>query len=163
MSELYTYRPETSRFVQALTRSGRLTRPRPPGSATSTPVESPAVEARARRAERLVLQGADTALDAVEQLAGTAVSGRQQVVVAMLDRLAGDALVQQGRTREGVARLHQGLASAREAAAPFEVALTLEALARVAPGDGSAARQAAEHFARLGVVSTPKVPLPDEL
>jgi hypothetical protein len=45
---------------------------------------------------------------------------------------------------------------ARDAHAEYEVALTLHALAKTCGGDS---REAADLFARLGVVATPNVPL----
>jgi tetratricopeptide (TPR) repeat protein len=122
-------------------------------------VESLAIEARAREAERLVLAGDPRAFDVAEEVAARAHRlGGHGVLLAMLDRLAGCALVQAGERTKGMALLDRSLERAVRAGAPFEIALTQDARARVDPSDAAAAADAAARFAALGVVSTPDVP-----
>ena len=124
-------------------------------------MESLALEALAREVERRVLTSADGALELVDEVVTRAVRlGGQGVLLAMVDRLAGCALLQRGDVDAGRQRLRSGLDRARQVRAPFEIALCQQALARLDPEDGSAAAEAATIFDRLGVVATPDIPLP---
>jgi tetratricopeptide (TPR) repeat protein len=116
-------------------------------------------EALARRAECLVLAGrfqealdiAPTVLEAVEE---------NPLLGPFLERLNGYALVQARRADEAGPRFERSLELARELDADYEVALTLEALGRTRLGDPDTAAASQAIFERLGVVSTPRVPLP---
>lgn len=116
-------------------------------------------EALARRAECLVLAGrfqealdiAPTVLEAVEE---------NPLLGPFLERLNGYALVQARRADEAGPRFERSLELARELDADYELALTLEALGRTRLGDPEAAAASQAIFERLGVVSTPRVPLP---
>ena len=113
------------------------------------------VEAEVRLAECLVFEGRHKeAAKAVEMLLSANVS----TYVATLERLAGYAVIQ-GRAPFAKAKPHfdASLEAARAAEAPYEAALTLLAVAQTG---GGASDEADEILARLGVVSTPKVPLP---
>jgi hypothetical protein len=82
------------------------------------------------------------------------------LVGAFLERLHGYALVQARRAGEAGPRFERSLELARGLGADYEVALTLEALARTRLGDPEAEAESQTIFERLGVVSTPRVPLP---
>ncbi|HEY3540906.1 MAG TPA: adenylate/guanylate cyclase domain-containing protein [Gaiellaceae bacterium] len=75
---------------------------------------------------------------------------------AMAERLAGYAVIQ---SRAPYARAKPHFEAAREAAtsSPYELALTLRAMADTNGGD---AEEADEILRQLGIVSTPRVPLP---
>jgi hypothetical protein len=77
---------------------------------------------------------------------------------AVLERLAGYAVVQ-SRAPFAKAKPHfdASAVAARAADAPYELALTLRAIAETGGDDGA---EAAAILERLGVVSTPSVPLP---
>jgi class 3 adenylate cyclase/tetratricopeptide (TPR) repeat protein len=123
-------------------------------------VESLALEALAREVERRVLANADGALELVDEVVTRAVRlGGQGLLLAMVDRLAGCALLQQGDVDAGRQRLRSGLDRARQVGAPFEVALAQRVLARL-DSDEAAAGEADAILKRLGVVSTPDIPLP---
>ena len=68
--------------------------------------------------------------------------------------------MQARRAEEAGARLERSLELARELDADYEVALTLEALARTGLGGPEAEGEGQAILERLGVVSTPHVPLP---
>ena len=122
-------------------------------------VESLALEALAREVERRVLANADGALELVDEVVTRAVRlGGQGVLLAMVDRLAGCALLQQGDVDAGRQRLRSGLDRARQVGAPFEVALAQRVLARL-DSDEAAAAEADAILSRLGVVSTPDIPM----
>jgi class 3 adenylate cyclase/tetratricopeptide (TPR) repeat protein len=131
---------------------------------TKVGAESLALEALAREVERRVLVARTDALVLAEEVAARASRlGGQGVLLAMVDRLCGYALAQAGDRAAGLDFLRSGLDRASRASAPFEIALTLEALGRVDPGTDeamTAAAAAVDRFATLGVVSTPTVPLP---
>ncbi|MEO5574683.1 MAG: tetratricopeptide repeat protein [Gaiellaceae bacterium] len=111
-------------------------------------------ETQARLAECLVLQGRHR--EASETLEPLLEADSPQLAIA--ERLAGYAVLQ---SRAGLdeARPHfeSSLEAARAANAEYEVALTLRAIAEASGADDG---QAAEILRRLGVVSTPRVPLP---
>ena len=79
---------------------------------------------------------------------------------AFLERLHGYALVQARRAEEAAPRFERSLELARGLGADYEVALTLEALARTRLGDPEAEAESRLILERLGVLSTPRVPLP---
>ena len=121
--------------------------------------EALAHETQARRAECLVLAGrfqealdvAPTVLEAAED---------NPLLYPLLERLHGYALVQARRADEAGARFERSLELARELEADYELALTLEALARTGLGGQEAEAESQAILERLGVVSTPRVPLP---
>jgi hypothetical protein len=88
------------------------------------------------------------------------------VALAMLDRIAGVALVQSGRRAAGVERLMASRQRATAANAEFELALTLHVWARVEALAGEPAAAALEAASqaildRLGVHRLPDAPLPE--
>jgi class 3 adenylate cyclase/tetratricopeptide (TPR) repeat protein len=116
-------------------------------------------ETEARRIECFVLAGRyQEALDVVP--AALEAAGENALLGAFLERLHGYALVQARRAPEAGAHLEQSLELAREFPADYEVALTLEALARTGLGAPEAEAESRAILERLGVVSTPAVPLP---
>jgi class 3 adenylate cyclase/tetratricopeptide (TPR) repeat protein len=132
--------------------------------------EGQALETEARMAENFLFWGdgeragnlAAATLDRVE-LVG------QQVLRAMLYRIRGYAMMAIDPDSSAArASLEESLAIARSVNAPYEAALTLEALAREAdrrggPEPRGLASEAKEIFQALGVVSTPTAPLPLDL
>ena len=116
-------------------------------------------ETEARRAECLVLAGrfqealdvAPTVLEAAEE---------NPLLYPFLERLHGYALVQARQAEEAGPRFERSLELARELEADYEVALTLEALGRTGLGNAEAEAESQAILERLGVVSTPRVPLP---
>jgi class 3 adenylate cyclase/tetratricopeptide (TPR) repeat protein len=116
-------------------------------------------DTEARRAECFVLAGRHQ--DALEILpAALEATEERPLVGAFLERLYGYALVQARRAGEAGPRFERSLELARGLGADYEVALTLEALARTRLGDPEAEAKSQTIFERLGVVSTPRVPLP---
>jgi class 3 adenylate cyclase/tetratricopeptide (TPR) repeat protein len=123
------------------------------------------IETKTRLSERALLAGdstealhqADETLVAIEQ------SGGGSLQHALVHRLRGYALMQLADLDGAADALEQSLAVARGANETYELALTLEACARLAElrgEDGSAqAKESMGLLARLGVVSTPEVPL----
>jgi tetratricopeptide (TPR) repeat protein len=117
---------------------------------TSLGAEALIADARAWLAECLVLEGRyKEALAAVAELPeGDPIA----------ERLAGYAIVQsRGPLAKATPRFEASAAAARAANRPFELALALRALEETTktPSD-----EAARILAELGVVSTPRVPLP---
>ncbi len=93
--------------------------------------------------------------------------GRQLAVVpwlrALLQRLLGSALVQAGDREAGIAALHEAVSLSRASGSQFELAMGLDALARLHPGTPEAAsgrHEADEVFDRLGVIGIARIPLP---
>jgi class 3 adenylate cyclase/tetratricopeptide (TPR) repeat protein len=123
------------------------------------------METNARLAERALLAGeSDEALRlSDETLSAIAQAGGGSLQNAFVHRLRGYALAQQGELDRGEVALRMSLELAREADETYELALALEALARLAElrgEDGSEeARESKALLARMGVVSTPDVPL----
>ncbi|MFL5737512.1 MAG: tetratricopeptide repeat protein, partial [Actinomycetota bacterium] len=83
----------------------------------------------------------------------------------LLLRVRGYALMQASRLDEAAQALEESLADARERGADYEIGLTLEAMSRLKRQLGEEADAAMELeyrgiFNRLGVRSTPEVPLP---
>jgi class 3 adenylate cyclase/tetratricopeptide (TPR) repeat protein len=122
--------------------------------------EGLALEVDARRAECFVFEGRyrEAAKAAESTLAQAAALGRTASLGSLLERLLGYALHQARQPAKARPHFEESLRLAREAKAEYEVALTLRALAET--GAPEHAAEAAEIFERLGVVSTPKVPLP---
>ncbi len=125
------------------------------------------VELDSREAEKLVFLGeGEAALPVVRDATARAEAlGGIPVVLAMLDRLHGLALVQVGDRAAGLERLLSSRGRATAASADFELALTLHEWARVERVVGSPAAAALELaagtiLAGLGVQSVPEVPLP---
>jgi len=79
---------------------------------------------------------------------------------ARLERLLGYALHQARRPDEARPHFDESVRIARELGADYELALTLKALADTGADGGAERAEAQEIFDRLGVVSTPRVPLP---
>ena len=116
-------------------------------------------ETQARRAECFVLAGRfQEALDLAPTVLEAA--GENRLLYPFLERLYGYALVQARRQDEARPRFERSLELARELEADYEVALTLEALGRTRLGDPDAEAESKAILDRLGVVSTPRVPLP---
>jgi class 3 adenylate cyclase/tetratricopeptide (TPR) repeat protein len=112
-------------------------------------------ETRARVAECLVLEGRHKE---ATSLVGSLLENGAATQRAVLERLAGYAVVQ-SRAPFAKAKPHfdASAEAARAADAPYELALTLRAIAETGGDDGA---EAAAILERLGVVSTPSVPLP---
>jgi class 3 adenylate cyclase/tetratricopeptide (TPR) repeat protein len=125
--------------------------------------ESFVLEVDAREAERLVLTGAGAgALALIEATSARANDlGGMAMLLAMLDRLAGCALAQAGDAPAAVDRLRTSLGRCD---ADYEVALTLQVLARLGADAGPAGpadpgRAADDLLGGLGVVATLDLPL----
>jgi class 3 adenylate cyclase/tetratricopeptide (TPR) repeat protein len=126
--------------------------------------EAELVDTDARIAEALVLQG--RCEDAVELasacLQRTAVGGGASQD-PLLHRVRGYAHFQRGDGDSALADFEESMRRARERHARYEVALTLDAIARAAERRGArdlaSRREADELFASLGVVFVPTVPL----
>jgi tetratricopeptide (TPR) repeat protein len=118
-----------------------------------------AVETEVRRAECLVLEGRRReALELAEStLALAGETGQLGTVGPALERTLGYALVQDRRPDEARPHFERSRELARAWRAPYELALTLRALAESC---GERSAEADEIFERLGVVTTPHVPLP---
>jgi class 3 adenylate cyclase/tetratricopeptide (TPR) repeat protein len=128
--------------------------------------ERAAVEIDARIAENLVLSGETTAAEALidETLRRLEKVGGWATVATMLTRLRAYTLAQRGDLEAARSTAHEALAIGRGGKASYEVALTLEALARIddlrdGPGVGEYAEESRRLLAELGVVATPDVPL----
>jgi tetratricopeptide (TPR) repeat protein len=116
-------------------------------------------ETEARRIECFVLAGRHQ--EALEILAAALeVIEDRPLVGAFLERLHGYVLVQARRAGEAGAPFKRSLELARGQGADYEVALTLEALGRTRLGDPEAETESRAILERLGVKSTPLVPLP---
>jgi tetratricopeptide (TPR) repeat protein len=113
------------------------------------------VEAEIRLAECLVFEGRHK--DAAKAV-GKLLASDASTYIATLERLAGYAVIQ-SRAPFAKAKPHfdASLAAARGAETPYEEALTLLAVTQTG---GETSGEADEILARLGVVSTPRVPLP---
>ncbi len=123
------------------------------------------VETDARRAECLVLQGASAeALRIADDTLNRAQALGSAVEAAMLERIRGFALAQLGDITAARGAFELSLAGARELSARYEVALTLDAMVRLAMletgiVDVAARKEADELFTALGLVRAPEVPL----
>jgi tetratricopeptide (TPR) repeat protein len=120
----------------------------------------------ARIAESLVFAGrADEALElAVETLRRAGTGEGVFILMPMLERVRGLALMQLGRLEEARAALVESERRARADSADYEVALALDALVTLGLLEGRPAekteRERDRIFGRLGVVRTPRIPLP---
>jgi ATP/maltotriose-dependent transcriptional regulator MalT len=123
------------------------------------------LEAKTRLAELAVLVGdsSEALHQADETLQAIAETGGGSVLHALLYRLRGYALIQAGNLDDAHEALGRSLEIAREAEETYELALTLQASAQLAElrsEDGSAAaKESVTLLARLGVVSTPSIPV----
>jgi len=119
-------------------------------------------ETSARIAEARMLAGEHR--EAYAAATALLAEAESPVLRALLERVAGYAALQNRDPEAARQHLKRSLADAREAAAPYEQALTLQALAELARREGRDAAgpeaEARELFERLGVVATPRVPLP---
>jgi len=121
--------------------------------------EALARETEARRAECFVLAGRyQEALDVTPAVLEAA--EENPLLYPLLERLHGYALVQARRAEEAGARFERSLELARELEADYEVALTPEALGRTGLAGPEAEAESQAILERLGVLSTPRVPLP---
>jgi tetratricopeptide (TPR) repeat protein len=118
------------------------------------------LETKARLAELAVLERRPDEAVALadEVLTTTEESESGATLRALLHRVRAYALAQQGDALCMAEALRWSLDVAREAEETYEVALTLEAMARL-QGDEDAAAESRGLLARLGVVSTPEVPV----
>ncbi len=130
-------------------------------------VKGQVLETDARIAECLVFQGdAEAALTlATDALKSSEAIGGAAVLSTMLRRIRGYALMQGGRLPEARKALEESLRVGRSRKADYEVALTLDALARLCRIEGDPHAEAPEResrsiLERLHVVSLPEVPLP---
>lgn len=124
------------------------------------------IETDVRELERRVTGGeADAAIDLAEDIRRRASrAGGLPLQLLPTDRAFAYALAQRGERDDAMAVLEQVAEQATALECTFELALTYEALARVAAAGGRGeadgyALTAAERFAELGVVRTPEVPL----
>jgi tetratricopeptide (TPR) repeat protein len=127
------------------------------------------LETEARVAENLIFGGHHAAAlhRATDTLQGAKEMSGTTVLQAVLQRLRGYALLQEGDQDEALRCLGESLRLGRSVGAEYEVAMTLQALARLALAGGraSASDDLAEArfiLERLGVVSTPLIPLPHD-
>jgi tetratricopeptide (TPR) repeat protein len=121
------------------------------------------IDVDARVAECLVFRGlADEALERVSTalVEAEALEG-VSIQTPLLQRIRGYAEMRLDRLDDAAAALDASLAVARSREAPYEVALTLRALAHLARMRGSTAaaaeRESARILAQLGVVAAPDV------
>ncbi len=116
------------------------------------------LETNARRAECLVLEGRHQ--EASELVAETLrESAEAGIGTVLLERLAGYVRAQARDPDAARPHFEESLRAGRELGAQYEVGLTLKALADTGL-DPAAGPEAAEILGRLGVVATPRVPLP---
>ena len=121
--------------------------------------EALARETEARMAECFVLAGGHQ--DALDLLpAAVHAAEEAPVLCALLERLHGYALAQARRPHEAGTHLQRSLELAAGIDADYEVALTLQALARTRLRGPKAEAEGQAILERLGVLSTPLVPLP---
>jgi class 3 adenylate cyclase/tetratricopeptide (TPR) repeat protein len=122
------------------------------------------LETDCREAERLLLAGRSEEALALAGAAHDVASrrGGVPVVVAMLDRLVGTALVRRGDVDAGRARLEGSVAVAREAKAAFELGQSLLVLAAVFRtwGGGSAPHAEYDAVAVLAGIGVERMVLP---
>jgi tetratricopeptide (TPR) repeat protein len=120
------------------------------------------VEAKARRAECLVLEGRyHEALDVANECREAAAKSPVGGVEALIERSIGYALHQARKPDEARPHFEESLRIARELKVQYEVGLTLRAMVATRyPSDDDLAAESFEILERLGVVSLPTVPLP---
>jgi len=126
--------------------------------------ESELLDTDARIAEALMFQGrSDEAIEMTSELLGRAGSRGGTLQDALLYRVRAYATAQRGEWAEAQLDLDRSLDAARERNARYEVALTLDAIARVAEArgvaDDGARREADEIFRSLDVIHVPDVPV----
>jgi class 3 adenylate cyclase/tetratricopeptide (TPR) repeat protein len=126
--------------------------------------ESELVDTDARIAEAMIFQGRSSeAIDLTSAALERSAARGGATQDPMLRRIRGYAVAQSGDLPGGLDELRGSLEEGRSRSARYEVALTLDAIARVteaAGGSDLAARaEADELFAALGVVFVPTVPL----
>jgi tetratricopeptide (TPR) repeat protein len=128
------------------------------GSQTDT------IEIDARVAECLVLQG--RAAEALERVSAALIEAEAlegvSVQTPLLQRIRGYALMQVARREEAAEAFEISLAVAEARQAPYDVALTLRAMAQLARAQGKDASatevRSEKLLAELGVVAVPDVP-----
>ncbi len=124
------------------------------------------LETNARLAEHALLAGrpAEALRQTEETLQALEGADSAGVVRAMLHRLRGYALMHAGDLDAAQAALDESVRIAREGDESYELALSLEARARLAAMRGAnepeTEEESSEIFERLGVVSRPEIPLP---
>jgi tetratricopeptide (TPR) repeat protein len=124
-----------------------------------------ALDVRTRIVENLVFQGrGEKALAEIAQTIEEAEAFGEGIHLARLKLMLGYALCQAGRPEEGLPHVEQTLATARDRGALYEVALGLEACARLRYllGADDWAEGLEEIWSiqeTLGIVSIPRVPL----
>lgn len=124
-----------------------------------------ALETRARQAEAHMLAGEHrAAYDGTTALLGDE-GAEAPVLRTLVERIAGYAALQNRDPALAREHLERSLEQARAADAPYETALTMLALAELGRRDGLGRPDEHEPEARelldgLGVVSTPRIPLP---
>jgi class 3 adenylate cyclase/tetratricopeptide (TPR) repeat protein len=128
-------------------------------------VREEVVVTEARIAECLVLQGeSEAALALADSALRRAQALEAGLVIAMLLRVRGGALVQAGRLDEAREALDESLSEARARGADYEAALALDSLGVLGrlTGDETSAcdEERSAIFDRLGVVAVPELPLP---
>ena len=123
--------------------------------------ESELVDTDARIAECLVFQGRSAeAMELAEAALERTAAHGGATQDPMLYRIHGYALAQSGDAAGAERELRRSLETGRARNARYEVAQTLDAIARVSGGSDRAARaEADELFGALGVVRVPEVPL----
>ncbi|HSM01819.1 MAG TPA: adenylate/guanylate cyclase domain-containing protein [Acidimicrobiia bacterium] len=126
------------------------------------------LETDTRIAENLVYQGrAVEALGRIEAARASAVEiGGEPVQIARLDLLAGYTATQRGDLVAAREAFEKSLTGARNRSASYEIALALEALARLDRLEGrpdwrDGLEECRTIYDRLGVISVPVVPLVD--
>ena len=123
------------------------------------------LETKARLAERAVLAGESTEAlrQADETLRALVETGGGSTILPLLHRVRGYALLQLGDYDGAEQCLDESLRIAREGESSYEIALSLQAFARLRERAGADAKpeevEAAELFQALGVVATPEVPV----
>jgi class 3 adenylate cyclase/tetratricopeptide (TPR) repeat protein len=120
------------------------------------------VEAKARRAECLVLEGRyQEALEVATECRDAAAKSPVGGVEALIERSIGYALHQARKPEEARPHFEESLRIARELKVQYEVALSLRAMAATKyPNADDLAAESDEILGSLGVVSLPTVPLP---
>jgi tetratricopeptide (TPR) repeat protein len=120
-------------------------------------------EARLAECSLLARNYAEALRRASETLAHALVGG-SPVLQAALHRIRGYALLQALDARGAEESFEESLRCAEATGAEYELALTLQAKARLAALRGEPAAEDEERsraiFERLGVISTPEIPLP---
>jgi class 3 adenylate cyclase/tetratricopeptide (TPR) repeat protein len=126
-------------------------------------IESEVLETDARRAELLVMrERAEEALGLANEALQRLRAQGGALQEPSLERMRGYALAQLGRADEASVAFERSAAAARERDAVYEVALTLDAIARLRASRGAEPDDEDERRAlveRLGLIAVPAVPL----